>query len=162
VATIVKTTADTWKAVIRKRGWPTQAHTFRLKSDAVDWARTTEDEIVRGVYVHASRTGGERMTVAEALYRYLSDVTPTKRSSTQKTEDRIAASLRTALGRYSLAAVTPKIVAAYRDQRLASKSKRTGRPMANNTVRLELALLGHLFTIAIKEWGWGCRVIRSP
>ncbi len=28
-------------------------------------------------------------------------------------------------------------------------------PRANNTVRLELALLGHLFTIAIKEWGIG-------
>jgi integrase len=40
-------------------------------------------------------------------------------------------------------------------------------PRANNTVRLELALLGHLFTIAIKEWGIGLVVnpvmsIRRP
>jgi integrase len=40
-------------------------------------------------------------------------------------------------------------------------------PRANNTVRLELALLGHLFTIAIKEWGLGLVVnpvmsIRRP
>jgi integrase len=40
-------------------------------------------------------------------------------------------------------------------------------PRADNTVRLELALLGHLFTIAIKEWGIGLVVnpvmsIRRP
>lgn len=31
MATIVKTTAGTWKAVIRKTGWPTNAKTFRTK-----------------------------------------------------------------------------------------------------------------------------------
>ncbi len=29
------------------------------------------------------------------------------------------------------------------------------QPRANNTVRLDLALLGHLYTVAIKEWGVG-------
>ena len=52
------------------------------------------------------------------------------------------------MGNYSLAAITPDLVAQYRDQRLESG-------MSNNTVRLELALLSHLFTIAIKEWRIG-------
>ena len=49
VATITKTPSNTWKAVIRKRGWPVTIKTFPTKRDAADWARSTEDEMVRGV-----------------------------------------------------------------------------------------------------------------
>lgn len=49
MATIVKTPSGTWKAVIRKTGFPTTIKTFRLKKDAEDWARRTEDEMVRGM-----------------------------------------------------------------------------------------------------------------
>ena len=38
------------QVVIRKRGWPTVIKTFRTKRDAEDWARRTEDEMVRGVH----------------------------------------------------------------------------------------------------------------
>jgi hypothetical protein len=50
MATITKTPSGTWKAIVRKRGWPTQAKTFRLKRDAEDWGRRTEDEMVRGCW----------------------------------------------------------------------------------------------------------------
>jgi len=51
------------------------------------------------------------------------------------------------MGQYSLAALSSKLIAEFRDSRLAEK--------ANNTVRLELALLSHMYTIAIKEWNVG-------
>ena len=38
--------------------------------------------------------------------------------------------------------------------RMGSLTNR-GQPTSNNTVRLELALLSHLFTVAIQEWGLG-------
>lgn len=152
MATIVKTPAGTWKAVIRKTGWPTNAKTFRTKRDAEDWARRTEDEMVRGVYIQ--RSGSERMTLDKALGRYLADVTPTKKPSTRKAETTKAKQLIEHLGKYSLAALSAEIIADYRDKRLASTSNR-GRPISNNTVRLELALLSHLYTVAIKEWGLG-------
>lgn len=81
MATIVKTASGTWKAVIRKAGFPTNAKTFRLKKDAEDWARRTEDEMVRGLYVQ--RAPSERLTFEKAMARYLADVTPTKRPQTQ-------------------------------------------------------------------------------
>ena len=56
--------------------------TFRIKRDAEDWARTKEDEIRRGLYIHKS--GSERLTVGEALDRYLREVTPIKKESTQR------------------------------------------------------------------------------
>ena len=160
MAAIVKTPSGTWKAVIRKTGWPTTAKTFRTKRDAEDWARGTEDEMVRGVYIR--RATADRLTIATALDRYLKEVTPTKRPSSQEGERRRAAILKRELGQYSLAALTPEIIAGFRDERLAGLDRRNKKgepiPRANNTVRLELALLGHLFTIAIKEWriglGW--------
>lgn len=156
MATLQKTPSGTWKAVIRKTGWPTTIKTFRLKKDAEDWARRTEDEMVRGVFIQ--RAGSERTTFAAAMQRYLAEVTPTKRPTTQLNEQKRAVPLIGFFGKYSLAAVTPELVASYRDKRLAGEDRlkqSQPQPRAANTVRLELALLGHLFTIAIKEWGLG-------
>ncbi|QQN98426.1 tyrosine-type recombinase/integrase [Pseudomonas sp. SW-3] len=151
MATLVKTPSGTWKAVIRKNGWPTASKTFRTKRDAEDWSRRTEDEMVRGVYIQ--RSGSERMTLEAALKRYLSDVTPTKKPTTQRGEISKAKKLIEHLGKYSLAALSAEIIAGFRDKRL-SESGNKGN-ISNNTVRLELALLSHLFTVAIQEWGMG-------
>jgi len=157
MATITKTPSGTWKAIIRKSGWPTSAKTFRLKRDAEDWARRTEDEMVRGVFVQ--RAPAERMTLDAALKRYLVEVSPTKRPLSQVSDQRHAKPLSLHLGKYSLATLTPEIVAQYRDIRLSGEDRKdkAGKPQprATNTVRLDLALLGHLFSIAIKEWGVG-------
>lgn len=155
MATIVKTPSGTWKAVIRKTGWPTAIKTFRTKRNAEDWARRTEDDMVRGAYIHT--TGAQRMTVRAALERYLKEVTPTKSTSTQHTEVRRAQILIDHLGQYSLVALTPEVIARYRDIRLAGDTGPDGQrhPRSNNTIRNELALLGHLFTVALKEWGLG-------
>jgi integrase len=157
MATIIKRPSGTWKAIIRKAGWPLKAKTFRVKRDAEDWARRTEDEMVRGTYIQ--RATADRMTVESAVDRYVKEVTPTKRPSSQEAEQRRAEILKRHLGKYSLAALTPELIAKFRDERLAGTDRKNDNgepiPRANNTVRLELALLGHLFTIAIKEWRIG-------
>ena len=131
MATITKTQAGTWKAIIRKTGWPITIKTFRTKTDAQDWARRTEDEMVRGVYIE--RAASERMTLKAALTRYLAEVSPTKKPSTAKAEKHKAKQLMESLGDFSLAALSPDLIAQYRDDRL-SQGK------SNTTVRLELAL----------------------
>lgn len=155
--TIVKTPSGTWKAVIRMTGFPSTIKTFRLKKDCEDWARRTEDEMVRGLFVQ--RGPSERLTFEKAIKRYLAEVTPTKRPFTQIGELRRSVPLIDFFGKYSLAAVTADLVAQYRDKRLAGEDRKdkdgAPTPRAPNTVRLELALLGHLFTIALKEWGLG-------
>lgn len=155
--TIVKTDSGTWKAVIRKTGFPTTTKTFRLKRDAEDWARTTEDEMVRGMYV--KRGPAEKLLFADAIDRYLREVTISKRPFTQAGEKHRAATLKKHFGKYSLAGITAELVAKYRDERLAGLDRLDAdgnpKPRAANSVRLELALIGHLFTVAIKEWGLG-------
>lgn len=146
MATISKTPSKTWKAAIRKRGWPTTIKTFRTKRDAEDWARRTEDEMVRGVYIDRADAG--RMLLKTAIDRYLREVSSTKKASTASAEKHKAKALKAELGDYSLGALNPNLVAEYRDQRLADGK-------SPDTVRLELSLLSHLFTIAIKEWRLG-------
>nr|WP_233175884.1 site-specific integrase [Dyella sp. ASV24] len=107
--------------------------------------------MVRGVFIE--RAPSERMTFGAALDRYLAEVTPTKKESTQRAERLKAASLRLYFGKYSLAAINTDLVARYRDHRLGEGKK-------PNTVRLELALAGHLFTTAIREWRIG--VVHNP
>ncbi len=115
MATVTKTPSDTWKAIIRKVGWPTTSKTFRTKRDADDWARRTEDEMVRGVYIQ--RSPSERLTFAEAIGRYLKEVSVTKSPFTQRGETSKAKQLSKTFGKYSLAAITPDIIAKYRDER---------------------------------------------
>lgn len=146
MATIVKTPSGTWKAIIRKIGWPTTAKTFRTKRDAEDWARRTEDEMVRGVYL--SRAPSEKLTVSAALKRYMEEVSVTKKATTQRSEKFTRSHLDAFFGKYSMAAVSADLVAKYRDERLAAGK-------SNNTVRIELAMLGHVFRVAIQEWGIG-------
>jgi len=146
MAALTKTPSGTWKATIRRVGWPTAAKTFRTKRDAEDWARRTEDEMVRGVFIQ--RAPSEKTTVADALDRYEREIVPTKKASTQRREGARIRELKTHFGKYSLAAVTPDLVGRFRDGRL-------NQGKANNTVRLELALLGHLFNVAIREWHIG-------
>lgn len=156
MATLVKTPSGTWKAVIRRTGFPTTIKTFRLKRDAEDWARRTEDEMVRGLFIQ--RAPAERQTFATAMQRYLDEVTPTKRPMTQNAERKRSTALVNFFGKYSLAAITPDMVATFRDRRLSGDDRCVDgvpQPRAANTVRLELALMGHLYNVAIKEWGLG-------
>ncbi len=140
MATIVKTPSGTWKALIRKTGWPTTAKRFRTKRDAEDWARRTEDETVRGVYIQ--RAPAERMTVAAALTRYLKEVTATKRASAQAGEQKKAQVLIRHLGKYSLAALNAEIVAQYRDSRLAGDVDEHGKLKPRATTPC--------------DWNWRC------
>lgn len=158
MATFRKTPSGTWQAQVRRRGWPPITKTFPRKRDAQDWATEVENDMRRGSYVR--RDPAERMTLSEALDKYLSEVTPTKKPSSQRTERGHAKRLRKALGEYSLIAITPDIVARYRDERLEEGKSR-------NTVRLHLALLGHLYQTAIREWHIGLwanpvRAVKAP
>ena len=94
--------------------------------------------MVRGVYIQHS--GSERLTLEKALQRYLREITPTKKPTTQRAESTKAQQLISELGKYSLAALSAEVIADYRDKRLSTLSTR-GQPTSNNTVRLELALL---------------------
>ena len=133
--------SGSWTATIDKKGFNRIYRTFNTKTEAETWARHLENEMDRGVFV--SRKEAEATTLSEALDRYLREVSVLKKS--HRTEKIYAATWKKVFGPRSLASITSTDIAKYRDDRLIEVSP--------NMVRLELALLSHLFTIAIKEWG---------
>jgi integrase len=71
-----------------------------------------------------------------------------KKATTQRSEGITAKHLTPFLGKYAMAAITSELAASYRDKRIAEGK-------ANNTIRIGLAMLSNLFTIAIQEGGLG-------
>jgi hypothetical protein len=108
MATLIKTASATWK-VIRKTGWPMETKTFRTKRDADDWSRRTEDEMVRGVFIQ--RGAAKRTIFAEALERYVKEVTPIKKLTTQKAERLRVKPLTDFFGQYAMTAISADLVA---------------------------------------------------
>jgi len=143
MASIYKRGPYQWQALIRRKGQPTQAKVFESESEAKDWAALVESEMVRGVFV--SRKEAENTTLAEALERYKREIASEKKGARQESH-RIQAWISHPLSNRFLASIQGKDIAAWRDARLKSGA-------APNTVRLDLALISHLYTIAVKEWG---------
>lgn len=143
MASITKRAAGSWQAQVRRRGYETLNRTFDTKVHAEAWARHVENEMDRGIFL--DRTEAEGTTLAEALERYRREVVPGKRYQYQENQ-RINRWLDYAITKRSLANLRGADFAAYRDARRAA-----GR--AENTIRIELALVGHLFEVARKEWG---------
>ncbi|MGH8541864.1 MAG: tyrosine-type recombinase/integrase [Stenotrophobium sp.] len=134
-----------WRAQVRRKGWEPQTRSFDTRGEAEAWARLIENEIDRGVFL--SRGESERTTLREALVRYSREITPTKRATTADSEIRkINRWLDDPLAARFLANIRGQDIALWRDARLAEG-------YGANTVRLWLAVISHLYTIARKEWG---------
>ena len=142
MASIYKRGPYQWQVLIRRKGFETQARVFNTKAEAEAWGQVTELEIVRGVF--ASRKEAESTTLSEALDRYSQEVSSKKKGFYQESR-RIENLKRHKLAKRYLASIQGKDIAEYRDERLKSVSQAS--------VRLELALLSHLFNTGIREWG---------
>lgn len=142
MATFVKR-GDSWQAKVRRKGYEPISRSFDSKAKAERWARDVEAEMDRGVYV--DRSEAERTSLKEALERYEREVTPKKKGARQE-RHRIAKWSRDPLAPRPLAAIRGADMAAWRDRQLQAGASPT-------TVRNDLALISHLFTIAAKEWG---------
>lgn len=143
MATIRKRGPYQWEARIRKKGYPTQSKTFETKKDAEDWTSDIESEMRRGAFV--CRKEAENTTLAEALDRYSREITSNKKGAPQESR-RIESWKRHPLSHRFLATLRGVDFAQYRDDRQAQGK-------SPSTIRLELAIISHLFNVARKEWG---------
>ncbi len=131
-----------WQAHIRRRGYQAQVRTFDTKAEAQAWAATIESEIVRGVFV--SRAEAERTTLDEALVRYQTKITPRKKSIGE----------RGFVRRWRAHPLAQRTLASIRGKDIAEFIRsREADGVGGNTIRLELALLSHLFNTARSAWG---------
>lgn len=143
MASIRKRGAYQWEARIRRAGYPVQSDTFESRPQAEAWARALESEMDRGVFV--SRAEAERTSLAEALERYAHEITPQKKGAMVEL-GRIRAWKRHRLASRTLASLRGRDFADF-------VAQRKSQGLSAHTIRLELALVSHLFTVARKAWG---------
>jgi len=139
----IRKRSNKWQARVRVKDFETIEKSFSSKADAEAWAKITEAEIIRGVYI--KRTLAEQTTLSEALGRYRKEITPHKRGAAQELK-RIQSWLSNKLAGKSMASLRAQDFAKWRDQRLLDVSPATAR--------LDLAVISNLFNIARKEWGF--------
>lgn len=140
MASIVRR-GESWRALVRRQGYPSQSGTFNTRAEADRWARSVEAQMDAGRFVSVAEA--ERTTLEEVLDRYERDVLPTKRSI-KGTRPHIRV-LRDTLGKYTLAALSSAIVSRYRDERL--------RSVGPQTVKHDLSVLSRVLNTCMREWG---------
>nr|WP_314899282.1 site-specific integrase [uncultured Deefgea sp.] len=141
MATIQHRGARQYQASICIKGFPRLSRTFETKAEAENWAKRVESEMNQGSYV--DRREAERTTLGQALSRYAEEITPQKRSAKSELST-IRRWLAHPLALRPLSQLRSVDFSKYRDSRLEEVSP--------STVRLELALISNLFTVAKKEW----------
>jgi integrase len=140
----IKRRGGAWQAKVRRKGYPAQTATFRTQAAAERWARDIEGKVDKGTL---SPTDGEarRITLTEALERYELEVTAKKKGA-KREKQRIKAWRAHALATRVLGAIRSHDIAQARNA-----MQKAG--LGPNAVRLNLAVVSHLFTIARTEWG---------
>ena len=128
---------------LKKKGFPRISRTFDTKGEAETWAATVESEIGRGGFI--SRKEAENTALSEALDRYEREISPPKKGH-RREKTRISVWKTHPLAKRFLASIRGSDMASYRDERMKAG-------YGSNTIRLELAIISHLFEIARKEWG---------
>ena len=142
MATVVKRGDRQWQARVRRRG-QSATETFETKTRAEAWARQVEAEIDAGRF-HPGRIEAERITLHQALERYLVERVPLKTGIKQNTGI-VRLWQRSKLAPRPLGAIRGSDIAEHRDEMLKSA--------AAQTVVHRLNLLSNLFNVAASDWG---------
>jgi len=136
---------------IRLKGHPPEVATFSSKTDAKRWAQQTEAAIREGRCFKTAEAKGR--TFAEMIDRYVRTVLPAKGENSQHSQKHQLMWWKEQLGQYTLANLTPALIAQQRDV-LAKGITRRGRQRSPSTVNRYLAALSHCYGIAVREWRW--------
>ncbi|HEX2858868.1 MAG TPA: site-specific integrase [Alphaproteobacteria bacterium] len=139
-----------YRVRIRLRGFPPATATFERKTDAKEWATRTEAALKEGRYFKTIES--RKHTLNQLIDKYLRDVLPHRHSDHEKIKTHLAW-WKGQLGYFLLADITPARLVEERD-RLAREPSARGDAKAAATVVRYMASLSHVFTLAVKDWGW--------
>ena len=140
-----------YQAKVRLKGFPPQTATFDRKTDAKKWIQDTESAIREGR--HFKGAEAKRHTLGEMIDRYLGDVLPNKSDSMQRDQTTQLNWWNEKIGDRLLVDITPALISEHRDLLLKEIGSKRKKRSPASVVRY-MAALSHVFTIAIREWGW--------
>ena len=147
MASVDQLPSGLWHVRVRRKGYPAQRKSFTRKEDAEAWARKVEGDLDRGQWT--DRASGETITLHVLLDDYAREVAPLKRGAEVEII-RLRSLQRDPISSYNMLAISPAVVARWRDARLAGGA-------AGSTVNRELNLLS-----AVINWGLRERMLALP
>lgn len=131
-----------WRAKVRRRGYPALSATFDTKAEAQRWAAEIEGDMSRARFVDVREA--ERTTLFEALARYRDEVSVHKKGAAQELV-RIKAWMKHPLASRPLTQIRSADLSA-----VISAATKAGKAQA--TIRLNLAIISNLYTVAARDW----------
>lgn len=131
------------KAVIRRKGFPTQTKTFIRKADAKAWARKVESQIEQGLFI--DNRASKQTLFSSILDRYYLSCKK-KGLKSLKFIEAHSRIIKRSLGSLPLDAITSQELSKYRDYRLETVSPAT--------TKLDLGIIERAIKMAVDEWGY--------
>jgi len=130
-----------WQARIQRKGLPSITQSFHDYNLAQKWARKVEREIDLGII----NIKPKKTLFKKCLIRYNNDILPLKKNFLAD-RYRLLRILKYPISQLYIDDIKSMDISRFRD-RLIEEGK------APNTVRLYLAIISHIFTVAQTEWG---------
>ena len=131
-----------YQCLVKQKGYPIRTQSFSLKSDATRWGKQIELDIQRDLH-HLKKI--EYPTFKECLERYRDQIIISKRS--KEMENRLVKYILTeGFVNFKLNKVDSSMIASYRDRSL--------KYLKSSSVNRRLAIISHMYSIALKEWGY--------
>jgi integrase len=141
----IRKRSNAWQVRIQRNSYPDISKTFKTHAEAVAWARKIESELDAGINTQQVKVNNT-VLLKELLERYKNEVTIHKKHSSVEAY-RVNFWLRHPIANLPITDIKSSDIAKWREERV-----KLGR--SPNTLRLELAVLSNLFTVAINEWGF--------
>ena len=131
-----------WQSIVRVVGYPQRTQSFTMKSDAVAWSKQVELDIQRDLH---NLKKIKYPTFKECLERYRDEIIVSKRSKDM--ESRLVKYILTeGFVNFPINKIDSAMIASYRDRALKS--------LKSSSVNRRLAIISHMYSIALKEWGY--------
>ncbi len=143
MASIKQYRGKTWRAIVRRVGFPSQSKTFGSKKEAEHWAATVEAKLGVSEFDRLQLKEARATTVRSLFEKYLDEVGVNMKGynavCTLRRLIRDAAFMNTRLDK-----ITPRHIRDWRDDRL--------KEIQPQSVQREMNTISGVFTHAIKEW----------
>ena len=129
-----------WQAIVRRKGVGSKSKTFNIKRDAQRWAREQELKLDNGTF---GKLMPDEQSLAQLLRTYRDKVTSKKKGAPQEIR-RIRRLLKDPISNLKISHLTSYKLSLFRDRRLHDGPR---------AAALDLIIISHCISIAIKEWG---------
>jgi integrase len=169
MANITKLPSGSYRVRIRRISAPLITRTFSTRKEAERWSDEQEAALGGAVALPLSvreYREAKNLSLRDLFTRYFNSWNHSKKAETTKTGEAAKSKpIILHLGDYSIVHINSALIAAYRDTRMNSIGHR-GKPLSPDQVRLELALLCTVMSLAAGEWSLipsnPCRGVSKP